>query len=126
MAVMAVYIGVRPFRLWEDSYMRDFIAVATDGLYIPPTQTRISGELLDQQYTVVQTQVEALLQSQDKLNFVLDESPNISSRRIVNISVVIPGYGSIYLANEDIGYQDLNTGFFIDWFMKRASVYNLS
>jgi hypothetical protein len=110
MAAMAIFIGARPFRLWEDLYMRDFIAAATDGLYIPPTRTRIGGELLDQQYTAVHTQVEALLQSQDKLNFVLDESPNISSRRIVNISVVIPGYGSIYLANKDTGHQILNTG----------------
>ena len=106
--------------------MRDFIAAATDGLYIPPTRTLIAGELLDQQYTAVQTQVEALLQSQDKLNFVLDESPNISSRRIVNFSAVIPGYGSIYLSNEDVGREDLDTGYFTDWFIKQASKYDLS
>ena len=41
--------------------MRDFIAVVIDRLYILLIQTRISRELLDQQYTVVQTQVEALL-----------------------------------------------------------------
>jgi len=53
MAAMAVYIGAHPFQLWEDLYIRDFVAAATDSLYIPLGQTQISEELLDQQYTMI-------------------------------------------------------------------------
>jgi hypothetical protein len=79
MAAMAIYIGARPFRLWEDQYMKDFIIVATDNLYRPPSQVLLSGDLLDQQYIEVKSKVDALLCSQDSLNFVLDESTNVGS-----------------------------------------------
>jgi hypothetical protein len=79
MAAMAVYMGARPFCLWEDIYMRDFIIFATDNLYQPPNRILISGDLLDQQYIEVKDKVDALLCGQDSLSFVLDESTNISS-----------------------------------------------
>jgi hypothetical protein len=126
MAAMAVYMGARPFQLWEDPYMRDFIIAATDNLYRPPNRILVGGDLLDQQYAEVQSKVNALIRSQESLNFVLDESSNIRSQRIVNLSVVIPQYGSIYLANENIGRQDLTASFFTDWFTKRASQYDLT
>ena len=53
MATMAVYMGARPFQLWEDPYMRDFIIAATDNLYRPPNRILIGGDLLDQQYAEV-------------------------------------------------------------------------
>jgi hypothetical protein len=126
MAAMAVYMGARPFQLWEDAYMRDFIITATDNLYQPPNRMLIGGDLLDQQYAEVQSKVDALIYGQDSLNFVLDESSNISSQRIVNLSIVIPQYGSIYLANENVGRHDLTASFFTNWFIKRASQYDLA
>jgi hypothetical protein len=126
MAAKAVYMGARPFRLYEESYMKDFIQAVSDGVYNPPSSRLIGGDLLDQEYTSLKSKIELLLQSQEKLNFVLDESPNISSRRIVNISVVIPQYGSIFLNNEDVGDESLNTSFFTNWFMKMALPYDLS
>ena len=69
--------------------MKDFIIAATDNLYYPPSQVLLGGDLLDQQYTEVKSKVDALLYSQDSLNFVLDKSTNISSQRIVNLLVVI-------------------------------------
>ena len=106
--------------------MRDFIIFATDNLYRPPNQFLISGDLLDQQYTEVKGKVDTLLRGQDSLNFVLDESTNISSHRIINLSVVIPRYRSIFLANESVGKEDLTASFFTNWFIQRASEYNLS
>jgi hypothetical protein len=126
MAAMAVYIGARPFCLWEDIYMRDFIIFATDNLYRPPNRILIGGDLLDQQYIEVKGKVDALLHRQDSLSFVLDESTNISSYRIINLSVVIPRYGLIFLANESVGRQDLTASFFANWFLQRASEYNLT
>ena len=106
--------------------MRDFIIFATDNLYRPPNQFLIGGDLLDQQYTEVKGKVDTLLRGQDSLNFVLDESTNISSHRIINLSVVIPRYRSIFLANESVGKEDLTASFFANWFIQRASEYNLT
>jgi hypothetical protein len=106
--------------------MRDFIISATDNLYRPPNRLHIGGDLLDQQYTEVKGKVDALLCGQEYLNFVLDESTNISSQRIINLSVVIPRYGSIFIANESVGRQDLTASFFANWFIQRVSEYNLA
>ncbi len=106
--------------------MKDFIQAVSDGVYNPPNAQSISGDLLDQEYTKLKSKVELLLQSQEKLNFVLDESPNISSRRIINISVVIPQYGSIFLSNEDVGDKSLDTAFFTNWFTRIVIPYDLS
>ena len=59
--------------------MKDFIISATDNLYRPPSRVLLGGDLLDQQYIEVKSKVDALLCSQDSLNFVLDESTNIGS-----------------------------------------------
>jgi hypothetical protein len=64
--------------------------------------------------------------SQESLNFALDESTNISSQRIVNLLVIIPQYGSIFLANENVGRQDLIASFFTKWFIKRVSQYDFT
>jgi len=125
MAAKAVYMGARPFQLYEQSYMKDFIQAVSDGVYNPPSSRSIGGDLLDQEYTLLKSRIELLLQAQERLNFVLDESPNISSHRIVNISVVIPQYGSIFLNNEDVGKDSLDTSFFTNWFMRMAMPYNL-
>jgi hypothetical protein len=126
MAAKAIYMGARPFQLYEESYMKDFIQAVSDGIYNPPSSRLIGGDLLDQEYTLLKSKIELLLQSQKKLNFVLDESPNISSHRIVNISVVIPQYGSVFLNNEDVGSKSLDTSFFTNWFLKMAIPYDLS
>ena len=62
--------------------MRDFIITATDNLYRPPNRILVSSDLLDQQYTEVQSKVNALIRGQESLNFVLDESSNISVRGV--------------------------------------------
>lgn len=61
MAAMAIYMGARPFRLWEDIYMRDFIISATDNLYRPPNRVLVGGDLLNQQYIEVKSKVDAFL-----------------------------------------------------------------
>jgi hypothetical protein len=126
MAAMAIYMGARPFQLFEEPYMKQFVLEVSDGVYVPPGRRLIGGDLLDQQYQELERKVEALIRTQDKLHFVLDESPNISSQRIVNISVVIPQYGSIFLANENIGNQSLNTLFFVNWFLRQTAPFDLS
>jgi hypothetical protein len=47
MAAKAIYIGARPFQLFEESYMKDFILAVSDRVYKPPSSRLIRGDLLD-------------------------------------------------------------------------------
>lgn len=64
-----------------------------------------------------------ILNKQGSLQFVLDESPDINHRRIVNLSIVILEYGSFYLENEFVYNSSLNTSFFVKWFFKKIKLY---
>jgi hypothetical protein len=44
---------------------------------------------------------------------------------MVNISVVIPSYGSFFLENEHVGDAALTAAFFVDWFFKKTKIYVL-
>jgi hypothetical protein len=93
-AALAVYMGARPFCLWDDFYIKAFLDLLGDGLYATPTCQRIGGDLLDEAYLRVQGRVLNILREQDDLQFVLDESPDLNHWRMVNLSTVIPGLGS--------------------------------
>lgn len=45
MAAKAVYMGARPFQLYEEAYMKDFILAISDGVYRPPSPRSIVGDL---------------------------------------------------------------------------------
>ena len=108
-AAMAVYMGGRPFRIYEDPYIKQFISRISTNTYTPPGRHLVGGVLLDEAYLAVKEKVDTLLQGQTQPNFVLDDSLNINSQRMVNLSVVVPGYGSFFIANENIGLDDLDT-----------------
>jgi hypothetical protein len=122
-AAMAVYIGARPFALFEELHMRRFINILSDELYTPPHRHAISGDLLSVAYDEVRGKVLHLLNQQETLQFVLDESPDINHRRIVNLSVVIPGFGSFYLENYHVKDKALTASFFTKWFFEKAKAY---
>jgi len=122
-AALAVYMGPRPFRLWEDKYFRAFVGLLSDSLYIPPHRDIIGGDLLDQTYLEVRSKVLSILDEQSSLQFVIDESPDINHRRMVNLSVVIPKFGSFYLENEYINDKSLNSSFFVEWFFQKTKQY---
>ena len=63
-AALAVYMGVRPFALWEDTYMRKFIDLLLDSLYKAPYRQVIGGELLLKAYEDVRGKVLSLLDQQ--------------------------------------------------------------
>jgi hypothetical protein len=122
-AALAVYMSARPFRLWEDKYFRQLISLLSDNLYIPPHRDDIGGVLLDQTYLKVRHQVLDILDHESSLQFVLDESTDINHRRMVNLSVVIPKYGSFYLENEFVHDNSLNAQWFVEWFLKKTKQY---
>ena len=62
MAAKAIYIGARPFILYEEAYIKDFIVAVSNNIYIPPSFKSIGGDLLDQEYTTLKNKIEVLLQ----------------------------------------------------------------
>jgi hypothetical protein len=91
------------------------VSLLSDFLYTLPHCDLISGDLLDQTYIEVWNRVLGILDEQDSLQFVLNESPDINHRRMVSLSVVIPGFGSFYLENEHVNDKSFNALLFIKW-----------
>ena len=120
-AAMAVYIRGRPFCIYKDPYMKQFILQISTNTYTPLGRHLVRGVLLDKAYLTVKKRVNTLLRGQTQLNFVLDKSPNINSQCMVNHSVVVPGYGSFFIANENIGRDDLDTSWFKAWFIRKTT-----
>lgn len=67
LAAMAVYMGARPFALFEEPHMRKFIHVLSDELYTAPHRHAISGDLLTAAYDRVHSKVLYLLSQQESL-----------------------------------------------------------
>jgi hypothetical protein len=49
-AALAVYMGARPFALFDDYYMRTFVDLLSDSLYKALSRRWIGGDLLDKIY----------------------------------------------------------------------------
>jgi hypothetical protein len=90
-AALAIYMGARPFSLWDDPYIKAFLDLLGDNLYTTPNRRLIGGDLLEKAYQEL-----------------LDESTDIAHQRILNLSMVLPSYGSFYLENENVGDKALN------------------
>jgi hypothetical protein len=118
---MVVYMGARPFSLFDHPYMKVFVDLLSEYLYTAPNRNRISTDLLDEVYLEVRGKVLALLEEQEYLQFVLDKSPDLNHRRMVNLSVVLPNFGSFYLENDHVGEKAL-TALLIGSFERRTFI----
>jgi hypothetical protein len=105
--------------------MKQFIKLLSDSLYKPPSARRIRGDLLDKTYKQLQGQIMDLLDKQTYLQFVLDESLDINHRRMINLLVVVLGFGSFYLETEHVGDKTLDAQFFVNWFFWKSKNYCL-
>jgi hypothetical protein len=115
-AVMAVYIGGRPFNTYENKYMERFIINASQNTYTPPFKRLIGGQLLTECYTYVKSQVDQQIARVTNLNFICDESTDISNNRVINLSIVIPPFGSFFLENIPVNDDKLDSDYLVDWF----------
>ena len=115
-AIMAVVIGARPFHLFTEPWIAKFIYSISGNTYRPPDEEKISGELLDTCYTSIKTEVNSKLANLEKFYFILDESTDVNSNRMINLSIAIPRLGSFFLTNTNTIVATLNTTFFITWF----------
>jgi hypothetical protein len=122
-AAMVVYMGACLFSLFDDPYMKAFVDLLSEYLYTALNRNRIGIDLLDEIYLEVKGKVLALLEEQEYLQFVLDKSPDLNHRWIVNLSMVLPNFGSFYLENDHVGDKSLTAAFFVDWFFRKTNVY---
>jgi hypothetical protein len=99
----ACYIDARPFTLYErGSQLRQAIQKLCTA-YTPPDRKAISGPLLDETFDIVKAKMNPLLTRIERINVITDESTNINSKRIVNLSLNTKAHGIIHIKSEDIG-----------------------
>ena len=95
------YVDARPFTLYESPTMIAALR-RLNPAYKPPCAKSIAGPLLEQSYDTTKRDTNMVLSSLSQLNIIMDESSNINSTRIANISV--HSYmGSLHYLSEDMG-----------------------
>jgi len=68
-------MGARPFTLLDDRYFRQYLSSLSGYLNtIPPSHSELAGELLEKAYELVHRDVLLMLENEDYLNIVIQES----------------------------------------------------
>ncbi|KFA56461.1 hypothetical protein S40293_10252 [Stachybotrys chartarum IBT 40293] len=93
-AALAIFKSGKPYTIFEDSGMVEFIQMLNPA-YKPPSGDRIAS-ILPEVYQDYRVQVKEILDDADHLNVIFDASDDISSNRIVNISISIPNSVTFY------------------------------
>ena len=83
---MAIFAGARPFSMFDDESMIQFIN-ALNPQYQIPSRGTISGSLLADCYKTTWDQMLAALAKCRYINITVDESTDIRRRRIMNMSI---------------------------------------
>jgi hypothetical protein len=121
-AAIAVYMGGRPFNTYKNKYIERFITNASQNTYTPPSKRLITSQLLQECHTYVKSQVNQQLARIKNYNFICDESTNILNNRVINLSVVVPLFGSFFLDNILVNDNKLDSNYLVNWFFKAISL----
>jgi len=76
---------------------------------------------LEKAYELVHREVLFLLENEDYLNIVMDESGDIADPRIINMCIVTPS-GAFYYETEDSKDESQNAQMLFEWMMKRVHI----
>lgn len=98
---MAVYMGGRPFTLYDCGWIKDYILI-TNPANMPSTRRALSGELLIACYDKTVKKITPRIASERYLNFTTDETSNIHKEWVQNLCVVIQDQGAYYLCSDII------------------------
>jgi hypothetical protein len=124
---MALYMGGLAFCTFHAVWMRTFLFDLSWETWSPPDRTQYSTTLLDKAYNNVKKVVDGTLQelvsTGQKLHFILDESTDRRSRRMINLSTVLKPFGSFFLTNKDTKDAKLGAKYFLDWFKAETMEY---
>lgn len=116
---MALFAGARPFTLFQDPNFLDIIE-AISPTYHPPSPSTIADSLLPQCYKSLWDDLMKEFTKLKHINLSVDETTNISGRRILNLSLLTPDR-SYYIITEDMGAETLNAAIIISWFLKKVT-----
>lgn len=114
---MAVYMGARPFNLYEEEHMKDFLT-SLNAAYKPLRREQLSGPYLDKCYDATKVSVESRLRANNRLNFVTDESTNIRKERIINLCCNVPNEGAYYICSKAIGSASMGAEGLAAWVLE--------
>ena len=119
-AAFAIYMGARPFTLLDDRYFRQYLSSLSGYFnYIPPSHSELAGGLLQKAYELVHREVLLMLENEDYLNIVMDESGDIADRHIINMCIVTP-IGAFYYETEDSKDESQTAQMLFEWMMKKV------
>ena len=79
-------MGNHPFTMFDNPFEKKFLK-ALNAAYKPASRKLLSGQLLDSVYFVVKKRTDEVIAAKPNINITTDESSNIKSARICNISV---------------------------------------
>lgn len=98
-AALAIFASGKPYSLYEEPETLKLFHMLNSA-YRPPDRKRIAS-FLDPVYLDYQQRVKALLDDAPHLNVIFDASDDVSSNRIINVSVEIPGSVAFYWTTID-------------------------
>lgn len=92
-----LYEANLPFNLFEHPAAKRFFNKLRPS-YTPPSAYRIANSLLDESYKKVKETVDAIIDEEEALGVVFDETTNVISDRVLNISITT-SRGAFYYHN---------------------------
>jgi Protein of unknown function (DUF 659) len=116
---MAIFANARPFTLFDDPFLLDFLnAMKQD--YRLPSRTTISNSLLSQCYSMVKKKVDGQIGGLKYINLSADETTNIRGQRIMNLSLSTPDR-SYYIVSDDMKDLQLTATNIASWIIDKVA-----
>jgi hypothetical protein len=127
MLAMALYMGGLAFRTFSAVWIRRFLVKLSWETWTPLPLKEYVTTLLNIAYLRVKATVNktlySIVESSAKLYFILDESTDRRSRRMINLSAVLKPFSSFFLTNKDSKDAKLGGAYFLNWFKAETKVY---
>jgi len=106
---------------------KNFLVSLSYETWTPPAVASYSTTLLDKVYNnikiIVDTTLKTMIACGVKLYFILDESTDIRSRHMINLSTILKPFGSFFLINKDSRDAKLKALYFLNWFKEETKAY---
>jgi hypothetical protein len=110
---LACYANGLPFTVYDSAEMRDAFKVVNPA-YSPPTRKALAGTLLDRVHARVKAHIDDIISGLQHINIVTDESADINSTRIANISIHT-SMGAIFWSSDDVGAIQMTADNLATW-----------
>ena len=106
-AAIAIFVDGLPFGAF-DSHLGRLLASLKSN-WKPPGRTTIATTLLDHAYDLYWDRLKPHFEASNRMNVIFDETDDISSNRIINISIQIDSDAIFFLKNIDLSSAIINT-----------------